>query len=118
MAKKIKQMRFYRDKDPNNVPGELIASNWKYYCDDTSFRYFAPIYQLGIQTLPGTKIYLNQSITPIIIGSSGVYELDLENTSGILNSLRIDPKSMQTINDLENGYLIIDLVYGGEGISS
>ena len=111
MAKQIKQLRFYKDGDSNNSPNQ----SYKYYCDDTSFRYYAPIYQLGIQTLPGTKIYLNQSTTPIIIGASGIYELDLTNTTGILNSIRVDPTSMSTINNLDNAYLIIDLVYGGEG---
>ena len=121
MATKIKQLRFYNAEadsngnivsDPNNAPSGV---SYKYYCDDTSFRYFAPIYQLGSQTLPGTKVYFNQSTTPVIIGASGVYELDLTNTTAILNSIRIDPESMQTINDLPNGYLIVDLVYGGEG---
>ena len=41
--------------------------------------------------------------------------LDLTNTTAILNSIRIDPDSMKTINDLPNGYLIVDIVYGGEG---
>lgn len=111
MALQIKQFRFYNNDNPNNAP---VVANWKYYCDDTSFRYFAPIYQLGIQTLPGTKIYLNQSTTPIIIGASGVYELDLDGTTAILNSIRVEPSSMETINNIENAFLIIDIVYGGE----
>lgn len=118
VKQQIKQFRFYNYNDelntqnPNNAPQ---VPSWRYYCDDTSFRYFAPIQQLGIQTLPGTKIYLNQSTTPIIIGASGVYELDLTNTTAILNSLRVAPDSMQTINNIDNAYLIIDLVCGGEG---
>jgi len=31
--------------------------------------------------------------------------------AAILNSFRIEQNSMKTINDLPNGYLIIDLVY-------
>lgn len=115
MSMQIKQFRFYNDGNVNNSPA---VANYKYYCDDTSFRYFAPIYQLGIQTLPGTRIYLNQSTTPIIIGASGIYELDLNDTTAILNSIRIEKTSMETINNLENGYLIIDIVYGGEGTST
>lgn len=115
MASYIKQFRFYNYNDrtgtqnPNNAPQ---VPTWRYYCDDTSFRNFAPIYQFGIQTLPGTKVYLNQSTTPIIIGASGVYEIDLEDTTAILNSIRIDPTSMQAINDIDNAYLIIDIVHG------
>lgn len=118
MASQIKQFRFYNynetenTQNPNNAPQ---VSSWRYYCDDSSFRNFAPIHQFGIQTLPGTKVYLNQSTTPIIIGATGVYELNLEGTTGILNSLRIDPVSMKAINDIDNAYLIIDIVYGGKG---
>lgn len=112
---KIKQFRFYKDESTNNAPA---VRDWRYYCDDTSFRHFAPIYQLGIQTLPGTRVYLNQSTTPIIIGASGIYELDLNNTTAVLNSIRVEKTSMKTINDLENGFLIIDIVYGGEGSST
>jgi hypothetical protein len=36
-----------------------------------------PIVQLGIQSVPGTKFYLNGSNNPIIIGNTGIYELDL-----------------------------------------
>ena len=42
-----------------------------------------PIVQLGIQTLPGTKFYLNNSIEPIIVGYTGIYELDLDNQTEI-----------------------------------
>ena len=115
MASHIKQFRFYNDTNINNAPA---VDDYRFYCDDTSFRNFAPIYQFGIQTLPGTKVYLNQSTTPILIGATGVYELDLDGTTAILNSIRIDKDSMETINNLPNGYLFIDIVYGGEGDST
>ena len=47
---------------------------------------YSPIIHLGIQTLPGTKIYLNGFYdAPIIIGATGIYELDLEGTTGLID---------------------------------
>lgn len=108
-ARKIKQLRYYQDNDPHNAGFATFSE----YCDETSFIYFAPIEQLGIQALPGTKFYLNQSLDPIIIGGTGIYELDLRNTTAILSSLRFDPDSMKIIRDSEIGHLIIDMVYTG-----
>lgn len=108
-SRKIKQLRYYNDNHDKNAGFQTSAQ----YCNETSFSYFAPIEQLGIQTLPGTKFYLNQSLDPIIIGSTGMYELDLRNTTAILSSLRFDAASMETIKNLDNGFLIIDLVYTG-----
>ena len=107
-ARKIKQLRYYADGHPKNSGYTLGAQ----YCNETSFSYFAPIEQLGIQTLPGVKFYLNQSLDPII-GATGIYELDLRNTTAILSSLRFDKESIDTIKNIDNGFLIIDLVYTG-----
>lgn len=109
-ARKIKQLRYYGEGNAHNTEG---FSQKAQYCNETSFSYFAPIEQLGIQTLPGTKFYLNQSLDPIVIGGTGIYEIDLRNTTAILSSLRFDPSSMDTIDNLDNGYLIIDMVYTG-----
>ncbi len=72
-----------------------------------------PIYQIGIQSLPGTKFYLNESQDPVMIGSTGIYELDLHEKSTI-SGLRFDPESVKTIEKALNtgtGYLIVDIVY-------
>lgn len=108
-AVKIKQFRYYNEGNENNSP----AVGKAFYQNEVSFSYYAPIQQVGIQTLPGTKFYLNQSADPIIIGSTGIYELDLRNTTAILSSFRFDKNSMDIINNLKNGYLVIDLVYSG-----
>lgn len=121
-ARKIKQLRYYADPiydEEGNLLNETVINKnagytrKAYYCNETSFSYFAPIEQLGIQTLPGTKFYLNQSEEPIIIGGTGIYELDLRNTTAILSSLRFDAESMDIIDKVDNGYLIIDIVYTG-----
>lgn len=69
------------------------------------------IVQLGIQTVPGTRIKFNHSINPVVIGYSGIYELNLEQSAGVINQFSIDYNSMQIINDLPNGFFIMDIVY-------
>ena len=107
MATRMLQFRYYYDGNENNNP------NWKWqlYCTANSFKKYSPITAIGVQTLPGTKIYLNGSITPIIIGNSGIFELDVANTSATINNFRVDQESMKLIRDLQNGYIIIDIVY-------
>jgi hypothetical protein len=59
----------------------------------TIFTNYLPITQIGIQTLPGTKFYLNEATTPIMVASTGIYELDLEGLSTI-TSLSFDYNSL------------------------
>ena len=112
MASRITQLRYYAEGNPNNQPSVF---SWPNYCTQESFKKYSPINQLGIQTLPGTRIFINSSLTPIIIGSTGIFELDVSNTSATISGLRVEQASMEQIRDLENGYLIIDLVYGEQG---
>ena len=69
-----------------------------------------PIIQLGIQSLPGTKFYLNNSYNPVIIGNTGIYELDLNGLAEV-TSLQFDQKTLQAIHNNSNAYLIIDIIY-------
>ena len=81
MAKKVKQFRYYNDQQGgNNYPSNLHYRN---LVSGSAFSSYVPIIQLGIQTLPGTKFYLNGSNNPIIIGSTGIYELNLEGLTEI-----------------------------------
>ena len=105
----ITQMRFYNDDNERNTPFKYHLS----FCDNTSFSKYAPIKQFSIQTLPGTRFYLNQSLKPIIVGASGIYELDLRDTPARLTSIRFERSSMEIINESDNGYLIIDLIHEG-----
>lgn len=120
MAKMV-QFRYYGEHNQNNYiggdsvnPEDNAKIDWRKFCADQTFRNFAPIHQFGIQTLPGTKIYLNQSLSPIIIGGTGIYEIDCDNTTANLTTFRIAEESMNIINTHPNGYLVIDLVYGEE----
>ena len=121
--KKVTQLRFFgdtnsylntSDKDAiyhqidDNQPNSLSSIDLS---SGDAFLDYMPIVQLGIQALPGTKFNLNANLESIIIGTSGMYELDLSNTSAILTSLRFDQDSLDAINATPDGYLIIDIVY-------
>lgn len=125
MAKKVAQIRYYGTtvtKDENGK--ETSKANEKNFPSDTqdfllgnalisgeAFAQYLPIYQLGIQGLPGTEFYLNGSFDSVIVGNTGVYELSVDNLVEIL-SLSF---SKQTIDNIDkyNGtqYLIVDILY-------
>lgn len=115
MVRKVKQIRYYKEPgtavaSSRNQPKELSIRN---LISGTAFSTTIPIIQLGIQALPGTKFYLNDSITPIVIGSTGIYELNVDGYAEI-NSLTFERQSIQNINDNESAYLIVDYIYGAE----
>lgn len=118
MAKQVRQFRYYSDSErqTKNYPSGLTM---RQLISGSAFTNSAtkciPILQLGIQGLPGTKFYLNNAYNPVIIGNTGIYELDLNGLSEI-TSLQFDQRTLQAINDNNNAYLIIDVIYeDGEG---
>lgn len=111
MAKRVKQFRYYGDNSDQNSP--LIASNNE-YVSGAVFSAYYPILQLGIQAMPGTKFYLNKSTNPVMIGYTGIYELDLNGQIEI-SALNFDKNSMDQINELNNALLIVDVVYEDAG---
>lgn len=110
MARVVKQYRFYNEYDETrNQPSYINMENLingKVFESPSCY----PILQLGIQALPGTAFYLNSSIDPVIVGFTGIYELDLENQAEIVK-LTFNKKSIETINTNANGYLIVDVLY-------
>ena len=119
-TKKITQLRFFGDSNgylntsdrsviyhqmDENQPNSLSS------LDLSSGDAFTPIVQLGIQALPGTKFNLNANLDPIVIGVSGMYELDLTNSSAVLTSLTFEKDSLDQIDKNPDGYLIVDIVY-------
>ena len=110
MANKIIQYRYYGDNNNNNSPREVQKNE---FVSGEVFQNTSPILQLGIQTLPGARFYLNKGIDPVYIGPTGIYELDLENKTEIV-SLRFDNKTMDLINKNNNAYLIVDILYESE----
>ena len=93
----------------------------KIYIVDMSDTY-SPIVYLGIQAIPGSQFYLNDNTSPIIIGASGIYQLDLTESSGAIYKLSIDTNVIQIIDNSYDqsevlrpaAHLIIDIVYEGE----
>lgn len=121
MAKQIRQFRYYQEPEMNknkeiinslNEPKELKRRE---LVSGEAFKNCLPIIQLGIQGLPGTKFYLNNNIYPVIIGMTGIYELNLEQKAEI-TALRFDNESVVAVKDNNNAYIIVDVVYDdGEG---
>lgn len=117
--RKAYQYRYIRDNDYHPTQEDVargdadVALSPATLVSGNVFASKTPIYQLGIQALPGTKFYLNESSDPIIIGATGIYELDLHEKS-VISALHFDPESIQTIKKsltTGNGFLIVDIVY-------
>lgn len=111
MARKVQQIRYYGDhksdsdkNQPANLTGNRLRSG-------SIFSQYTPMKQIGIQTMPGVKFYLNNSIEPIIIGSTGIYELNVENLTEI-TALSFDTTSINMINETPStSYIIVDILY-------
>lgn len=125
MANQIKQFRYYTEVTGNgatmNYPSSILASgkttpvSYLHYVSGEMFANYYPIVQLGVQSLPGTKFYLNESAEPVIIGQTGIYELDLGLNTKI-TKIQFDAVSMRSIRDNQNAFLIVDFIYDDKGI--
>lgn len=101
MKKKMAQLRFK-------------GSDLDYLKTHNIFEPYAPILHLGIQSVPGLKFYLNDNLfAPLYVNNSGIFEIDLTNTFGLIGTIKFDDTSLTAI--LPSGYLIIDILYEGEG---
>ena len=108
MAKHIMQFRYYGENHSNNQPENITFNELN---EGKVFSKYLPFTQLGIQALPGTRFYLNDNRDgPVIIGSTGIYELELEGISKITN-LKFDSRSLELIKNNNSTGLIIDVIY-------
>ena len=116
MSKTIKQYRYYGDGNEHNQP-QTITKESMYegdvFVSDAIIQELGMITNVGIQGLPGTKIYINESASPILLGMMGVFELDVSDY-GFIYSLKVDYSSAEIIENTENGYLIVDAIYNTE----
>lgn len=117
MANRIKQYRYYNDSNDSttrNQPAFLSDGStpvtYSQFVNGSVFGTCYPVLQLGIQALPGTKFYLNEASDPIIVGNTGIYELDLEGKTEI-SKIQFEARSMRLIRDNQNAYLIVDIIY-------
>ena len=105
--KKIKQFRYYNDSSEKNNPGGLTMKD---LTTGRAFDHYLPIVQLGIQAIPGTKFYINNSESSIVIGYTGIYELN-SNLVYSIRQLSFDTTSLDLIAKNDNGYLLVDIIY-------
>lgn len=111
MARKIKQFRYYGPNDARNYPEETTYAN---LLTGNIFQRYAPILSLGVQGDPDLKFYINQSQYPIMLGATGIYELDIDSVTS-LSSIRIDRQSLDNISADNANPLMIDIIYEGGG---
>lgn len=81
----------------------------------SAFSNYKSIFQLGIQAPPGTIFYINGTENKLIVGSSGIFELNFINQTSI-SSLRFDAKSIEFIEENNSSFIIVDLLYAGEEV--
>jgi hypothetical protein len=110
MANVIQQFRFFSVNSPKNYNisdvKDLVTGN---FLRTNGFN-ISSIIQLGIQALPGTRFYLNNLTEPIIIGETGIFELELDGVTEI-SKIQFDCASLNTISKNVNACLIIDIIY-------
>lgn len=131
---RVVQYRYYGEKNPiqDNFPPVNIDKNQNrtiLWPQPFSFEKYKGMQRIIIQTIPGTRIYMNSSKlnngSNIIIGKTGIFDSAnkdnlIKTSSNFSNYLpnydgfELDESSKQIINSLENGYLIITILYTGE----
>ena len=110
--KKIKQFRYYGSTDTRNYP-ENINNYWGTLVRGNLFKTHSGITHLGIQGIPGTKFYLNNSLFPITIGFTGIYELILKD-NGSIHAIQFDEETLSWYDEEDKeDRLIIDIIYEG-----
>ena len=107
MKRTVIQYRYYDNNNTHNYPtsadGTAITlqniNDGSIFLSEKKKEQYGNIVSLGIQTLPGTIFYLNGGVDPVIVGATGIFGLEFNETS------------LQTIQKTENGYLIVDAIY-------
>lgn len=107
MSRKVAQIRYYSDNNNLNQPSKVTMAKMR---SGSIFTDYMPALQIGIQTMPGIKFYLNDATEPIIIGNTGIYELNVDNFAQI-TSLNFDYVSLKMINDSPTAYIVVDILY-------
>lgn len=112
MAKKIIQFRYFGELNDKNYPLTITKTK---LMSGVIFDGYTPIIKLGIQSLPGTKFRLNANQDYIMVGGTGLYELDMTQGSGTVTSMNFDEISLINIDENNDAYLLIDILYEEEG---
>lgn len=107
--KQIKQYRYYGNNNSNTYPKDLSDSQLTF---GNIFDGIA-VSQLGIQGRPNTGFYLNDSIYPIILGETGIYEIDLQDRGVITSISFINDETFKKYSAGDR--LLIDVVFEQKG---
>ncbi len=116
----IHQFRYYGILNENNYPTD-DSGKWvgAVYDDDNVIQPkdllsdCGAAIKIGIQTLPGVKFSisgLGSMGDNIIIDHTGVYELDLRNTTTAISHLFFAPESLARIDEIDNASIIVDVL--------
>lgn len=103
--KEVRQFRYYGDNSQKNYPLNLSK---ELLCNENIFEAYGNVIQIGIQGIPGTIFYLNNGEHPLMIGSTGIYELNLEGLTS-LTAIQFNEQTLNEYSDGTNG-LIIDII--------
>lgn len=115
MIREVYQFRYYGEgSDKNYHPSMKDKEDYtKINANDlqsgVAFNEYMPVRQLGIQSIPGTKFYLNDSVSPIVIGSTGIYEIEL-NSLVEIKKLSFDPESIWAVQKSPTFFIIVDIL--------
>lgn len=113
MAKQIKQFRYFKNNSTKNYPVGVVLED---FITGTAFLGNYPIVHLGIQTIPGLKFYLNNTPNTLMVDSTGIFEVDLDNKTEI-DAINFETNTMKSLVERNNnGYLIVDIVYDDGGL--
>lgn len=119
--KYIKQFRYYGcgDRKSQNYPNFTSAEAYlNALTNDTLFTDYGGITKLGIQCRPNTRFYLNKSPYEIVVGETGIYEIDLEGY-GQISSIKFVAEDLRIYDQAGvTDRLLIDIVYEGAGVST
>lgn len=116
-VKRIMQFRYYGANDKRNYPSDYTTENWT----TNVLSKCGVVSHLGIQCEPGVVFYLNDGNNPIAMGSTGIYELDLEGIGRITN-LRFDEGMLTSTyptneDSSDSKRVLVDVVYDGLEVS-
>lgn len=114
MARKVQQFRYYAENNDNNYPDSKLM-NQENLVQFNIFQSYPNIKQLGIQSIPGVQFKINSENMDnwVVIGLTGIYELDLEDLIDI-HSIQFHEDSVTMVSSNETGYIIIDILYDEE----
>ena len=112
----VYQFRYYGSANDKNYPD---GNSWIGLTDNSNasknlLTGYGAAVKIGIQTLPGIKFFIGNSSDGIIIDHTGVYELDLRNTTTTINQLYFDSASIARIDEVDNANIIVDVLCNPE----